>query len=332
MARILPIFLPFASCGNKCIFCDQQAISGVNPSGDLINLAETQLKKWLDISSEWEEIAFFGGNFSAIDKKTRLQFYKMAYDTGVKKIRFSTRPDTINEETLSEIKEYNIWLVELGIQSLDDLVLKSNGRPYTSKEAIKAVENVLNITNCGIQLMTGMYMQSYLSSVKDAELLSKMGVATARIYPELVLKNTQLEKYRQMGIYKPTEMKDIIMASAGMYVHLMSENINVIRIGLPEDAENSGEVTAGARHEAFGDLVKTFVMMLYMNMGGRVSFSGYKGICRKTFPEMYVKENVKYNMNDICRQVREYYKKDESNYFNGAAFEFAGILSDTANK
>lgn len=330
MARILPVFLPFASCGYKCIFCDQQAISGVNPSGDLISLAKNQIEKWLDITHDWEEVAFFGGNFSAIDKNIRLKLYKMAYDTGIKKIRFSTRPDTINSDTLSEIKDYNIYLVELGIQSLDNNVLMYNKRPYTRNEAVKSIENVLGVTNCGIQLMTGMYKQSYSSSVDDAEFLSHLPVKTARIYPELVLRNTQLERLRQSGEYKPTELQDIILSAGGMYIHFVSNGINVIRMGLPEDAENSGEVTGGARHEAFGDIIKTFVILLYMNMGGRVKFSGYKGLCRRLFPLEYENGREEYSMQEICRDVRGYYIEDSKRYLEGQAVEFARKLKDEA--
>ena len=66
MAKILPVFLPFASCGNKCIFCDQQAISGVKAENNLIILAENQIKTWLSYGTSYDEIAFYGGNFAAI--------------------------------------------------------------------------------------------------------------------------------------------------------------------------------------------------------------------------------------------------------------------------
>ena len=47
MAKILPVFLPFASCGNKCIFCDQQAISGVKAENNVSvkGTSEDEVKK-----------------------------------------------------------------------------------------------------------------------------------------------------------------------------------------------------------------------------------------------------------------------------------------------
>ena len=325
MAKILPVFLPFASCGNKCVFCDQVAISGVKADFDLLTLANNQFEQWLNISDNWDEVAFFGGNFSAIDKNIRESLYKKAYDTGIKKIRFSTRPDTINNETISEIKDYNISLVELGIQSLDEEVLLSNARPYNKAEAIKSIEDVLSVTECGIQLMNGMYKQSYSSSIDDAAFLSKFPVKTARIYPTQVLRHTGLDKLRIAGLYKPTELEDIILATTGMFAHFMAENINVIRMGLPEDAKNNGEVTAGASHPAFGDIIKTMIMLLYMNMNGKIFYSGYKK-AGKVFFEKNEKEYNTPNKSDIykiCKEVRSFYLEDSKRFLEGQATSFA---------
>ena len=71
MAKILPVFLPFASCGNKCIFCDQQAISGVKAENNLISLAENQIKTWLSYGISYDELAYYGGNFAAVKRQDR---------------------------------------------------------------------------------------------------------------------------------------------------------------------------------------------------------------------------------------------------------------------
>lgn len=330
MAKILPVFLPFASCGNKCVFCDQVAISGVKADFDLISLADNQLNQWLEISKNWDEVAFYGGNFSAIDKSIRETLYKKVYDLGINNIRFSTRPDTINEETISEIKDYKVSLVELGIQSLDEDVLISNARPYNKKEAIKSIEDILSVTNCGIQLMNGMYKQSYESSIDDAKFLSGFPVTTARIYPTQVLRHTGLDKLRIAGLYKPTELEDIIIATTGMYIHLISEDINVIRMGLPEDVKNSGDVTAGASHPALGDIVKTIVMLLYMDMGGHIFYSGYKQIGKKLFGKNKELYDIPKNndIKEICKQVRSNYLENSKRFIEGKAASFTRYIKD----
>lgn len=333
MAKILPVFLPFASCGNKCIFCDQQAISGVKSENNLITLAENQIKTWLSYGLSYNEIAFYGGNFAAINRQEREKLYRLAHNNGFTKIRFSTRPDTINNETLSEIKDYQISLVELGIQSLNNNVLHANSRPYTNTEAVKAVDDILNITDCGVQLMAGMYKQSIYSCIDDAAYFSKKNIKTARIYPTQVLRNTALYSLYLTGEYKETDLADMILAAAGMYAHFTAENVQVIRMGLPEDAAENGQVAAGAHHKSFGDIVKTLIMLLYMDMGGKVRYSGFKKTGRKLFSSNYelypdIKED---DFKDICIEIRRNYLEDSKRFIKGQAASFACKLKDAAN-
>lgn len=333
MAKILPVFLPFASCGNKCIFCDQQAISGVKAENNLICLAENQIKTWFSYGLSYDEIAFYGGNFAAVKRQDRERLYRLAYDNGFHKIRFSTRPDTINNETLAEIKDYNISLVELGIQSLDNNVLKANGRPYTNMQAEKAVDNILNITDCGVQLMAGMYKQSLYSCIDDAANLSKKNIKTARIYPTQVLKNTVLYGMYLNGEYKAADLADMILAAGGMYAHFTAENVQVIRMGLPEDAAENGQIAAGAYHKSFGDIVKTFIMLLYMDMGGKVRYSGFKKTGRKLFSSNYeLYPDIKISdFKDICIEIRRHYLENSKWFIKGKAASFACKLKSAAN-
>lgn len=89
MAKILPVFLPFASCGNKCIFCDQQAISGVKAENNLIILAENQIKTWLSYGTSYDEIAFYGGLLNMIFfGGASALFFAMASHKRIRRIPF----------------------------------------------------------------------------------------------------------------------------------------------------------------------------------------------------------------------------------------------------
>ena len=192
MNKILPVFLPFTACGNKCIFCDQNAITNTKIETNILQSAINQIEKWFSYSDKYDEIAFYGGNFGAIDKKNRIEFYNLASRYGIKNIRFSTRVDTINNDLIEEIDKFKINFVELGVQSLDDKVLRDNIRPYNKSDVFLSIENLNKVTNCGIQLMTDMYSQNKFSAISDALLLSELDIKTVRIYPTQVYKNTQL--------------------------------------------------------------------------------------------------------------------------------------------
>ena len=66
---------------------------------------------------------------------TAEQFVK---DGTVKGIRISTRPDAINDEILTLLKEHGVTSIELGAQSMNDRVLRMNNRGHTSGDDERA--------------------------------------------------------------------------------------------------------------------------------------------------------------------------------------------------
>ena len=81
------------------------------------------------------EIAFFGGSFTAIERRYMLSLLQAAYPF-VKAgraagIRCSTRPDAISPEILDILKAYGVTSIELGAQAMDDVVLEKNLRGHT---------------------------------------------------------------------------------------------------------------------------------------------------------------------------------------------------------
>ena len=50
----------------------------------------------------------------------------------------STRPDAINKYILTYLKEFKVDIIELGVQSLDNNVLKLSGRGHTAEDVYLA--------------------------------------------------------------------------------------------------------------------------------------------------------------------------------------------------
>lgn len=335
MNKILPVFLPFTACGNKCIFCDQNAITNTKIETNILQSAINQIEKWFSYSDKYDEIAFYGGNFGAIDKKNRKEFYNLASRYGIKNIRFSTRVDTINNDLIEEIDKFKINFVELGVQSLDDKVLRDNIRPYNKSDVFLSIEELNKVTNCGIQLMTDMYSQNKFSAISDALLLSELDIKTVRIYPTQVYKNTQLYNLYKLGLYKESNFIDTLLTVTSMYIIFSSKNIKVIRIGLPLEAIDNPDRVAGIYHNSMGDLVKTLVVLLYFESGNTCKFYGYKGIVRELFKNKFPFDDKNNNIdfNEICKIVRSKYLEDSKWFFESKANFFAEKLkSKTYNR
>ena len=104
-----------------CVFCNQRAISGV--SSFLRESAETTIADVLaTVRGDADcEIAFFGGSFTGIERGLMIRLLDLAEEyvrTGkVSGIRFSTRPDYIDEEIIAILQQYTISAAELGIQA-----------------------------------------------------------------------------------------------------------------------------------------------------------------------------------------------------------------------
>lgn len=264
---IIPIFVPHKGCPNDCIFCNQKKISGqleeITP--DMIpEIIESHLAT---IENDaFVEIAFYGGSFTAIDRSLQESLLKEAYEyvkSGrVSEIRLSTRPDCIDEDILDMLKKYGVRTIELGVQSLDDEVLKASCRGhdaacvYESSELIKRKGFRL-----GIQTMTGLPVDTREKALYTARQVISISPEIVRIYPVLVIKGTALEMLYLAGKYAPMPLEEAVKLCAELLELYERHGINVIRIGLQatENIRSGGEsdVSAGPEHPAFRQLVES---------------------------------------------------------------------------
>ena len=139
----ISIFVPHVGCPHLCAFCDQRTISGENKAPKPEDVRRICLQALEEVSDpENTEIAFFGGSFTAIDRKYMISLLEAANEfVGQGRfcgIRLSTRPDYIDDDILALLKEYNVTSIELGAQSLDDTVLFANERGHTADDIISS--------------------------------------------------------------------------------------------------------------------------------------------------------------------------------------------------
>ena len=68
--RILPVFLPFAGCPARCVFCAQDRQTGVGNEGGVDRALERAAATLEEISAcpppGGVELAFYGGTFTAL--------------------------------------------------------------------------------------------------------------------------------------------------------------------------------------------------------------------------------------------------------------------------
>lgn len=262
---IIPIFVPHEGCPHDCVFCNQNSITGTSNvvTTEFVDETVKEYLKTINKKNATLEISFFGGTFTAIniDKQKQLLSVAKKYkeDGIIDYIHLSTRPDYINDEILTNLKEYSVDIIELGVQSLDEEVLLKSGRGHTSEDVVKASKLIKQYGfTLGHQIMLGLPGDNFDKDIYTAKKVVEMKPDIARIYPALVVKNTPMEKMYKLNTYKPYSLEEAVDISKIIYSMFQGNNINVIRIGLqPTEEINYGkELVAGPFHPSFRELVE----------------------------------------------------------------------------
>ena len=263
----IPIFIPHLGCPNDCVFCNQKRISGTTcfikeDTDRLISQAlETTDSENCDI-----EIAFFGGSFTGIDREDMIYLLKTAHkyiEQGrVNSIRLSTRPDYIDREILEILKAYGVKTVELGLQSMDDGVLMATKRGHTSEQARSACRLIkeYGFTLIG-QMMIGLPLSTAEKEIMTARTIAEL-CDGARIYPTVVLRETELCQMAKRGEYTPLTLDEAVERTGEALLIFRNADKAVIRIGLQSGDElyDPDVVYGGDYHPAIGELAENYVI------------------------------------------------------------------------
>ncbi|MFO7717929.1 MAG: radical SAM protein [Desulfohalobium sp.] len=260
---ILPIFLPFQGCPQRCLYCAQNRQTG--RSGGNLHAIYTELQKRLEqtaAAGQHLELGFFGGTFTGLPLEWMdhfLHLAKMFKSRGtVTRVRCSTRPDFVKPPLLERIANAGLDLIELGIQSFDEQVLTTSRRGYSADTAHKACLRVMRYGFAlGIQLLPGLPGHTPRLWQNDAAHVLHLAPECLRIYPCLVLARTPLAKLWRQGGYTPWSLRQTVRTLAPSLTAFDQAQIALIRMGLPPEPELVDTILAGPWHPALGELVRS---------------------------------------------------------------------------
>jgi histone acetyltransferase (RNA polymerase elongator complex component) len=269
----IPVFIPEEACPNQCVFCNQHRIAGAECAPSVEEVIRKVDAHLLTIPLGGEvEIGFFGGNFTGIpqnEQQAYLESVQPYIKSGrVQGLRLSTRPDYINQGILDFLKRYHVTSIELGAQSLDEEVLKLAGRGHTAQQVHQASHLIReNGFNLGLQMMIGLPGDTPEKSIYTTKEIIRLGADNTRIYPTLVIKNTELEKLFLEGKYTPLSMEEAIGRVADIVPLFTDAGVKILRIGLhpSEGLLDNTSLVAGPFHVAFGEMVFSEIWRKLLN-------------------------------------------------------------------
>ena len=259
----IPIFLPELACPYRCVYCNQFSITGLNnfvKPEDVKHIIDSHLSSFKE-ENRFVEVAFFGGNFTGLPvgmQNDYLEVVQPYLDKNlVHGIRCSTRPDYIDLKRVREIKSYGMCNIELGAQSTDNEVLKYCKRGHTYNDIVEASQIILSedIT-LGLQMMIGLPFDSDEKDLQTAKDIVNLGAKETRIYPCIVVKDTELEMMYRNGDYEALSINEAVCRSSKLYSYFIENQVKVLRIGLHQSDElDAGGYVAGPYHKNFAEMV-----------------------------------------------------------------------------
>lgn len=266
----IPIFVPHEGCPFDCVFCNQKHITGskTRVTEETVKNTIKEYLKTLPREDSYIEAAFFGGSFTGIESDLQELFlstaYKFVKSGDIDGIRLSTRPDYIDKEILDRLKKYGVTTIELGVQSLDDEVLRKSGRGHDAKAVKNAVKLIKEYDfSLGLQMMTGLVGDTDKKSLKTADKIIKLKPDFVRIYPTLVVKDTYLEKMYNDGKYIPKTLDETVNLCKKLMIKFEKAKIKVIRVSLQttEEISPNGSIVAGPYDAQFREIVESEIYL-----------------------------------------------------------------------
>jgi len=237
-------------CPGKCLYCPiEKGIPKSYVSGEpAVERAKRlnydpylQVKKRIEmLESEGHptdkiELRIVGGTWSYYPKNYQSWFVKKCFDACNEKVSKSlkeaqrlnekvkhrivglsveTRPDFIDVKEIKRLRELGVTMVELGVQSIYDNILKLNRRGHGVKETILATKllkdagfKVLyqmmpNLPGSDLKRDEKMFEELFLNPDFQPDLL--------KIYPCALLKEAPLYQWWKAGKYKPYTKRQLI--------------------------------------------------------------------------------------------------------------------------
>ncbi len=261
VAPVTVLTKPYA-CPGECIFCptfvsmpksyvpdEPGSLRALQNEFDPFRQTSSRLHSFRQVghSTDKVELLILGGTWSAYPRDYQSWFVQRCLDAmnGCDSVSLAeaqrlnenaaqrnvglvieTRPDAISPREVLHLRRLGVTKVQLGLQSLDDRILALNKRGHTVAEMRQAVR-LLRGAGFKIVLhwMANLYGDTLESDYEDFQRLwsdPAIRPDELKIYPNSLLKETELYGYYERGLYLPYEEADLVALIARCKPHVPS--------------------------------------------------------------------------------------------------------------
>lgn len=218
----LSLYIHLPWCEKQCPYCDFNIdINKKNGDEDLLIdaiLSDLEASKIYISGRKFISIYFGGGTPSLVNSKNIEKILlKLSSSRMINKdceISFEFNPKEVTLDYLTDLSNIGINRASIGIQSFDNVTLKSLGRNHNADEALKALNIIDSIKSIktSIDLIYGVMGQSLSSFVKDIEIFCSQNISHLSMYQLTIEPNTIFYK-KELKIPKDTEIEKMEQAA-----------------------------------------------------------------------------------------------------------------------
>lgn len=265
---IIPIFMPNLKLKENYIFCDtkEKEVKKIKKS-EIKKIIENELSK---VDNETNvEVVIFTRNIEDLisDKENVLELIsEYIKENKITSAKISTRPESINKNTIKILKKYKVRSIEILVPSSNDYILKKSNAQIMFSD-IKKTSKLLrwNGFKVGYQMMVGLPESTRLDEINTGKALIKLKPNTIKIFPVLVLKGTTLEKEYNNEKYVPLNLVQAVEICKEIVRMFWNKKIEILQIGI-EDKEELNEFTNSKTEIVDGPYYPSFKQLVESNM------------------------------------------------------------------
>ena len=210
----LGIYIHIPFCISKCYYCDFISFPNLDREIDkYTRCLIREIEMYRESLRDYRVSTIFigGGTPSYLEGKYIYKILDSIYKNfhgDFKEITIEANPGTLNMEKLKTYRESKINRISLGVQSLDDRLLKLIGRAHNSIDFYKSIEKIRNVgfKNINTDLIFGLPSQDLKDCKSTLEEIVKLNIEHISYYSLILEENTLMDKwYRQGKISLPDE-------------------------------------------------------------------------------------------------------------------------------
>lgn len=204
-------------------------------------------------------------------------------------LTIETRPEYVTDKNCQKRRELWVTRIEMGIQSLDNDVLKANKRGLTVEQIRRACHRLRQYWfKFSVHIMPGLYTSTYAKDLKTFQDLYTdpfLKPDEIKFYPTSVIPNTELCKLYKQGKYKPLESKEIQKLITETFLHIIPPYTRIKRLirDIP-----ANEIVAGSKITNLSQLMHNEIRLKMGNWKLKM-----KELYWRLYPDYKLFKNIK---------------------------------------